>query len=408
MFFEQVMLFAAAILVLGVLIFVHELGHFLVAKLSGVGVFEFSVGFGRKMWRKRWGDTYYAMGIIPLGGYVRMCGDDPYESGANQEETSPQEEQAGVQPQAPARPENMGRAELSPRDLAYLADESKWFLKKGFRIKSAIVLAGPLANFLFALLLAVLAFWFYGKPAAVNEPRIGEVFPGYPAAQAGLKSGDLVQELNGRSLQTWDELSDSVRRSGGEEMELKVERASAGTGELETLIIKLSGKLDAAEIRLLDDKPERTEDKEAYKIGIFPQIQRAPVSLKESLVYGSYHVWYLCRITVRILVAMVRGVIAPSKVVGGPIAVFAGAAKSAGRGLEALLDFMVLLGVSLAIFNLLPIPILDGGHLVFFIIEFLKGSPVGVRWQALANQVGMAILIVIMGFALYNDVLRLL
>jgi len=404
MILEKVFLFLVAVLVLGVLIFVHELGHFLVAKLRRVGVFEFAIGFGKKIWRRRIGETYYAIGIIPLGGYVRMCGDDPYEAYGAEEKREPG---YGEAKQETLRPESLSSGGLKPEDAAFLADRSRWLLEKGFFSKASIVLAGPLANFLFALLLSIASFWLYGRPIAVNKPLIGGVFPDYPAAQAGLKAGDYVRELDGRPLSSWDDLARAVRLSGGREMELRVERKDAASGVLQTVIIRVRGTQEGVELGLIDDRPEKQEDVQAYKIGIVPETERRPVGLLQAVGDGAYHVWYLCRITGRILVAMVRGIVSPSKVVGGPIAVFAGAAKSAGRGLEALLDFMVLLGVSLAIFNLLPIPILDGGHLVFFVIEALKGGPIGLKWQTLANQVGMAILILLMTFALYNDVVRL-
>ena len=393
---DQILLFMLAILVLGVLIFVHELGHFLLAKFNRIAVLEFALGFGPALVKRRIGETLYAVRMIPLGGYVRMAGDDPFEVYG---EPSPKKDGEAVEEEAKAKPIVIDEVEQRLR-----ADRSRWFLERRFLPKASVVLAGPGFNLLFAILIAIGTVAVYGKPTWENMPVIGEVFPDYPAAKAGLQAKDRVTAINGKSITTWEELSRTVRESGGVELRLNVDRPLPD-GTLKQVDIVVQGTADTAEMALLDGGEPKPKE---VKIGIVPDVSREPATLSEAFSMGTGHVFYLCRLTFRLLGALVKGVVAPSKVVGGPIAVFSGAAKSAKQGIESLLDFMVLLSVSLAIFNLFPIPILDGGHLMFFVIEAVKGGKVSLKVQTVANQIGIALLLMLMVFALSNDIRRLL
>ncbi len=372
--------FLVSILVLGILIFVHELGHFLLAKLNGVGVLEFSIGFGRKIWRRKIGETTYAIGLIPLGGYVRMVGDDPRD----------------MEPVS-ATPDE----ELSPEDRALLNDRSRWFLSKGYLAKSSIVLAGPGFNLLFAVLFSIFSFYNFGRMVAVDRAVIGDVIPGYPAEKAGLRAKDLVKSVDGQAVESWVDMADLIRKSDGKAVTFSVERvAEAG---VETKSFTMAGTDDTAEISVL----EGTSGKRSVKIGIVPDTIREPVDFYGAVKAGVGQVSYLCVVTVRGLWGMIQGAISP-KHISGPIFIFKEAAKSAKKGLEHVLDFMTFLSVSLAILNLLPIPILDGGHLMFFTLQALRGGkPVSLRIQEVANQVGMLILFLLMIFAFGNDLLKL-
>ena len=400
--FEYLILSVVAIVVLGVLVIVHEAGHFLVAKLCRVGVLEFSIGFGRKLWRRRYRETNYAVRLIPLGGYVRMFGDDPFETEAQARKDEPSGD--GL------RPEGWGAA-LDETDFLNMQDESRWFLRKGFWAKAAIVLAGPLANLVFAFLLSVASFMAGGKPDMSAEPNwapvVGGVIDGLPAARAGLKPGDRVLSIDGRELSTWRDVSDTIRESGGREMLMVITRLNRDSEAEERLELRLAAVPDSDEMKLLEDQPAAKQEGPVYKIGMVPEIPRVPASFAESVGYGAMHVWFLCRMTLRVLTALVVGEVAPSKVVGGPLAMLKGAATSARAGPDALADFMIFLSVGLAIFNLLPIPILDGGHLLFFLIEALKGSPLSLRWRAAANHVGIVLLAFLLLYAMKNDIVRL-
>lgn len=394
---DHVPSFIASIIVLGVLIFVHELGHFLVAKWCKVGVIEFALGFGRKIFGFRYGETDYSLRLIPLGGYVRMAGDDPHTVMGD--------------PDHPNRAESLltgADSDEVPPEADRFKDPNCWFLKKNLWSRVAIVLAGPVFNLIFAWFLAVGSFAYFGKAKDLNLPVIGGVFPGYPAEKAGIKEGDRILNVNGIDLSRWDQLAETIRNSSGSELKITVERKDE-SGQLQNKEFILNGTLDTADIDMIAEPASENNagEPKAFKIGIVPQIGREPVGLGEAFTSGSGQIWYLCSLTFRIFGALIEGVVAPSKVLGGPIAVISGAAQSARRGMESVLDFMVLLSVSLFIFNLLPVPILDGGHLMFFIIEGLRGKPLSLKWIALANNVGMVMLLSLMAFALSNDILRL-
>lgn len=380
--------FVVAVLVLGVLIFVHELGHFLLAKYNGVGVVEFAIGFGRKIWKRQYGETTYSIGIIPLGGYVRMVGDDPRELDSGKSEPVP------LTPEEP---------EISEQERLLRADRSRWFLNKGFFAKSAIVIAGPGFNLLFAVLLSIVSFYCYGKLVAVDTAVIGDVIPNYPAEKAGVRSKDLVVAVDGKPVASWVDLSTAVRVSDGKEVVFEIERPNPAGGAPERLSFKIAATDDTSELSVI----EGTGSKRSVKIGIVPDSIRKGVSFSEAVSQGVDHVYTLCVVTVRGLSGMIRGVISP-KHISGPIFIFKEAAKSAKKGLEHLLDFMTFLSVSLAILNLLPIPILDGGHLLFFVIQAIRGGkPVSLRVQEVANQVGMLLLLLLMIFAFGNDLWKL-
>lgn len=398
-----------SILVLAALIFIHELGHFLFAKLFRVGVIEFAIGFGKKVWSRVHGETEYAIRLIPLGGFVRMVGDDPR---ALEHE-----------------------AELSERERELLKDKDRWFLNKGFWPKFLIVFAGPLFNLVFAVLLAFVALTVYGVNVPENKTIIGAVMPGQPAARAGLREGDKVLAINGASVETWTQLAETVTNSGGAELELTVERAGAGGGAVpdntnsdsvnsdsanSNSVNSVSGDSDGAsrdavtQLKLLVtpvsdlneiDIIEGREPGRRFRIGIVPGTRSEPVTIAQAAVGSVLQVYHMVDITVRSLWGMVSGLIS-TKNIGGPIMIFQEAARSASRGFEAIINFMILVSVSLGVLNLLPIPILDGGHIVFFIIEKIKGSPVSQRVYEVANQVGMLALGLLMVFALGNDISR--
>lgn len=401
---------AIAVLALGVLVFVHELGHFLLAKAFNVGVLEFAIGFGRSVCSVRWGETLYSLRLVPLGGYVRMVGDDPrllLAEGAEKPRTAP----LGESSQDSARASLEPIREFSVEDEALLRDKSRWFLQKSYLPKALIVLAGPGFNLIFAVLLAILSFAVYGRGTSSELSRIGDVFPGLPAEKAGIKGGDLVLSVNGEPISLWKELAERVAKSEGKQLTFLVRRAVENQEDgpkaqqnpiSEELKLNVLPELEGGELAALEGRsPEKR-----YKIGIVPAMDRTPVALTEAVRAGPLAVWGASVMTVRGLSGMLQGLISP-KHIAGPIFIFDQAAKSAKKGLEYLFDFMIFLSVSLAILNLLPIPILDGGHLMFFTIELLKGSPVSIRVQEFAHQVGMGALLLLMVFAVGNDLLRL-
>jgi len=349
----------AAIVVLGLLIFVHELGHFLACKRVGVGVLKFSLGFGPTLFSRRVGETEYCLAAIPLGGYVKMIG----------------QEDDGSEPDP------------------VLAVQPNSFAVKPLWARAFIVVAGPLGNLIFAALLLAILF-ATGVPVLTST--VGKVSEGMPAAQAGLQAGDEIVAVNGEPVSRWEELSGAIRASEGNPVDLKVKRADSEFAVQVT--------------------PQRTEGKTIfgestpiYVIGVeqssnFVMERSNPIA---AVWLGIQRTGELCYLTVMTLVKLFQGVVSTSTV-GGPLTIMTEAGKQAHNGFAALAFFMALLSVNLGVLNLLPIPILDGGHLMFMGIEKILGRPMEIRHREIAQQVGMFVLISLMGFALYNDLHRLI
>ncbi|MEW6272362.1 MAG: RIP metalloprotease RseP [Thermodesulfobacteriota bacterium] len=348
----------AAIVVLGLLIFVHELGHFLACKRVGVGVLKFSLGFGPTLFSRRVGETEYVVAAIPLGGYVKMIG----------------QEDDGSEPD-PAT-----------------ASQPNSFAVKPLWARALIVVAGPLGNLVFAALLLALLF-ATGVP--VLSSTVGNVSEGMPAAQAGLQAGDEIVAVDGEPIDRWEQLSNAIRASDGKPVELEVRRGA------EEFSVRLT--------------PQRTEGKtifgEATPIYVIGVEQSDKIFTERSnpiaaIWLGIQRTAELVGLTVLTLVKLFQGVVSASTV-GGPLTIMTEAGKQAHNGFAALAFFMALLSVNLGVLNLLPIPILDGGHLLFMGVEKILGHPMEIRHREIAQSVGMFLLISLMVFALYNDLHRL-
>ncbi|HSB72016.1 MAG TPA: RIP metalloprotease RseP [Candidatus Methylomirabilis sp.] len=438
----------AAVVVLGILVFIHELGHFLVAKRSGVGVLKFSLGFGPKVVGVKRGETEYLISALPLGGYVKMIGEDP--------------------------------GDESPE----AADPERSFSRKSVGTRARIILAGPLANLLFPVVIFWGVFTFAGQPyflpvvgtpeknspaalagfaagdqvkaldgqpidrwdeveAAVAdssgrritftvvrdgrtfdvglEPRavkttdlfgqeaeawdlglrpllstrIGQVLPGHVAQQAGLRSGDRIAALDGTPVAEWEQLAKTIHASPGKPIRLTVEREGA--------------RFDVTVVPRATRQKGETGEEEIGLIGIgpAPESRYHRLNPASALVAGVKKTTDLSILIVQGFIKLIQAKISP-KTIGGPILIGQMAGEVVQRGPIELLSFTALLSINLAILNLLPIPILDGGHLLFSLIEWFRGKPVSLRKREIAQQVGLVLLIGLMVFAFYNDISRLL
>ena len=346
----------AFIIVLGVLIFFHEFGHFLIARLFGVGVEKFSLGFGPRLIGKKVGITDYRLSAVPLGGYVKMVGEEP-------------------------------DAEIDPADLPLS------FTHKHVVNRMLIVAAGPVFNILLAILIFCGIFLVSGK--FIMKPSIGSVRAGSPAAAAGLVKDDLIAAIDGLRINSWDEMAEIINASEGKSLNLTVRRQES------TLDFSMA--------------PEKVptqnifgEDIQRYVIGItasgesFAKEMNFLDAVGESLVQ-SYRV---IELMVVIIAKLIKGDIS-TNTLGGPIMIAQMAGDSAKAGVGSLIFFIALISINLAIINLLPIPVLDGGHLLFFLIEAIKGSPVSIKVREVAQQVGLFILILLMILVFYNDITRI-
>jgi regulator of sigma E protease len=344
-------------IVLGILIFVHEFGHFIVARRLGVGVTRFSFGFGPKLVGIRRGETEYRISAVPLGGYVKLVGE------SEGEDVSPEQRERS-------------------------------FLLKPVWVKMAVVLAGPLGNLLFA----VLAFWvlFLGGVPTLTA-KIGDVLPESPAAEAGLRKGDVVVRIDGKAVEAWEDLASGIRESGAERpVHLVVRR----DGEEFPVTVVPELREGTTIFGEKDFEP---------RIGIAAgqEIVHRDLSPGEAFVQGVKETGRLVYLTALTVVKLVMRVI-PSSGLGGPILIAQIAGEQAQQGLQSFLYFLGLLSVNLGILNLLPIPILDGGHLVFFAIEGLRRKPLSPQVRLLAQQVGLAIILMLTMLVFYNDIARII
>ncbi|HEY2991371.1 MAG TPA: RIP metalloprotease RseP [Methylomirabilota bacterium] len=440
------------VLVIGILILIHELGHFFVARWTGVGVERFSIGFGPVLLRWRGKETEYALSAIPMGGYVKMMGEEnPLEGGATPD-----------------------------------YDPAKAFALKPLWARFLIVFAGPgmnlvLAVFIFAIVLATL-----GRP--VWPAAVGRVNEGTPAAAAGLRTGDVVTAVNGRAIDYWEDLDRALAKSDGRPLALRVRRGGAeetvtvtpklrsvpdpifrepreswdiGAGpqlipqissvnagspaekaglKAGDVVISVAGQpvytpedlVEAIRTRpgqsfpvtverdgktlttnvtpdAVKEKGTDGQEREVGRIqaGIATKaVSFAPYNPAAALGHGTVKTWDMTVLTVKGLWKLVSRQIDSSNI-GGPIQIATEAGRQAKEGTASLALFTAIISVNLAVLNLLPVPMLDGGHLFFFVIEAILGRPLSLQKREMAQRVGFVLLMLLMVYAVYNDLVRI-
>ena len=441
------------IVVIGVLILVHELGHFFVARLTGVGVERFSIGFGPVLVRWRGRETEYCLSLIPMGGYVKMMGEEsPIEGG-----------------------------EVMPYD------PKKAFALKPLWARFLIVFAGPGMNFVLAVAIFAVVFATFGRP--VWPAVVGRVLDGSPAAAAGIRSGDTVVEVNGRRVSYWEDLERTLADSGGRPVTARVKRADGEqtvtvTPRRKTVIDPIFGERRevwdiGAGPHLIPQISSVLADSPAQRAGLQPgdvvlAVAGQPVYTPEDLVevirtrpgrpfpitverggrtltltvtpravpekapatgqettvgkidahiatksvrfepygpvdaveHGVVRTWDVTGLTLKGLWKLVSRQIDSSNI-GGPIQIATEAGRQAKEGLGPLAIFTAFISVNLAVLNLLPVPMLDGGHLFFFVIEAILGRPLSLKKREAAQQLGFVLLMLLMVYALYNDLVRI-
>ncbi|MDR0477548.1 MAG: RIP metalloprotease RseP [Desulfobulbaceae bacterium] len=350
----------AFILVLGLLIFVHEIGHFLVAKACGIRVLKFSLGFGPRLVGKTIGDTEYLISALPLGGYVKMLGENPDEQELSQEERAVS------------------------------------FSHKAVWQRFLVVFAGPACNFLFPIVLFWMIFLAAGVPYPVDSGVIGQVNDHSPAAQAGLKAGDRIVTINGNKIATWQDVLDGIKGSDGKALTITVMRGQVSQQMMVTPVIDSVKNFYGEEVG------------KRYMIGIVKDDEKRLIRVGplQALSDAWRQSWDYVKLTVIGFVKIVQRVI-PASELGGPILIAQIAGQQMERGWMNLCFFIGLLSVNLAVLNLLPVPVLDGGHLFFLTLEGIRGKPLAERAQIVAQQVGLALLGMLMIFVFYNDIVRI-
>jgi regulator of sigma E protease len=440
-----------AALVFAVLVVVHEAGHFAMAKKVGVRVLRFSVGYPPKVLGFRRGETEYSLGATPFGGYVRMLGDEVGEKPTS-DEIKLYLHEIGLDLIGAAREHGavlagsdfndhirtlaerlsaagtgvaqtaIGR-DLKPDEalllselrsepkvddaIKALADNppavlvnaycSRAFPTQSLGKRVLIVLAGPLSNIVFAPLLLTFVF-MYGVPTLL--PVVGKTTKDLPAAKAGLLTGDRILSVNGQPMETWADFSKTVKAGDGSPVTLDIDRQQNGKSTHSTIVIKPTR---------LDQKTLYGTNATTWVIGVQPSGDEVmkrfgPLGAVEEA--GETSVEMTVQMVVGIA-SIFTGSTPVREALGGPIMIAQMAGQEAHRGFANLAMFTVMLSLELGIINLLPVPLLDGGHLLFFVFEGIKGKPLELRYREAMLQVGLFLLVALMAFVIFNDISRI-
>jgi len=355
--------------VLSLVVFFHELGHFLVGRWCGVRILVFSIGFGPEIigFNDRYG-TRWKISAIPLGGFVKFFGDDNVASVSSS-------------------------ARLAGMDEAARAE---CFVFQPVRERAAIVVAGPLANFILAIAIFAGIFMLYGKQTM--SARVDAVQPDSAAAAAGFQPGDLVVAIGGHSVESFADMQRIVSASADETLAVTVERNGA------TLTLKAVPAL----------KEVKDTFGNVHRIGILgisrsmaaADMKLQPVPPPRAVWMGIEETWFVVERTLSYIGGVVVGREAAHQL-GGPIRIAQMSGQVATMGFVALLHLTAVLSVSIGLLNLFPIPLLDGGHLLFYGIEAMRGRPLSERAQEVGFRIGLAIVLMLMIFATFNDIIHL-
>ncbi len=334
----------AAIFVFGVLVTVHEFGHFITAKMMGMRVDEFAIGFGPKIFQTKDGDTLYSLRAIPLGGYNKIAGMDPEDD----------------------------------------ATDSGAFRSKPIPARMLVILAGAIMNFILPIILFSGIFMIQGRETLVDQPILGTVVENMAADKAGLKVGDKVLAINGEKVDTWRNLVVTLRANGEKPVVMTVE----SNGQVKEVTMQ----------------PQYNEQAKRPLVGISPKFEKESLGFFGSIQEGFKYTKYIIFAMLDGLMQMVTGR-APAEV-SGPIGVAQMAGQVAEQGLLPLMNFVAFLSINLGVINLLPLPALDGGHFILLILEALRGKPLGDKAMTNIQMVGIALILALTFFSTFKDLTR--
>ena len=368
----------AVVVVLGGLIFFHELGHFAVARGLGMGVSTFSLGFGPKILKYRKGKTEYALSLVPLGGYVALVG------------------------------------ESDPKDIPEGFTEKESFALRPAWQRLLVVAAGPAANILLAWLLCWTLALGWGTPVLL--PQVGGVVQNGPADKAGIQPGDTIASINGAAVANWQAMADAITQSNGKTLAVTLSRPDMAPQADDQTRADEAAQPEQGMIISVELTPERStrktifgEEESAWLIGIRNSgaVRLVQHGFADAAIAGAGQTADMVSLTWQSFVKLAERVV-PLDQVGGPIMIMQMVGKQAHEGLAGLLALAALISINLGILNLLPIPVLDGGQIVFCLWEIIFRRPLNARLQDYAMRAGIALLVALMLLATYNDLWRIL
>ncbi|HEY5492778.1 MAG TPA: RIP metalloprotease RseP [Gemmatimonadaceae bacterium] len=387
----------APILVLGLVVFIHELGHFLAAKWTGVYAPRFSVGFGPALWKKRHGETEYVLAALPLGGYVRMASRDDetmalIEGGGSPEGTAKgHSEVQGAG--AVAKPKDWDENAMVPFGPLPVP-ANRWFESKPLWARVVIMLAGVTMNIVLTLVVSTGVFAYYGR--AYVPAVIDSVVVGMPAAQAGLQQGDSIVAINGVKVRAWNDMLTTISASAGKPVRFDVARNGA------PLVLTMTPVAQPGA------DPNTGKAMTVGRVGALPKnkLERERLGPLAATGAGWNATWSMGRSVVGVLGGLLRGTISV-KNLAGPVGIVRTSVAAARSGLESVWALVAFLSINLAILNLLPIPILDGGQVLMVIAESAKGSPFSLRTRENVMRVGLAAIAALFAVVMFNDLVAL-
>jgi regulator of sigma E protease len=374
----------APIFVFGIVVFVHELGHFLAAKAVGVYTPRFSIGFGKALWKRRYGETEYVLALLPIGGYVRMASKDD-EATAFMEGGSENAVTEVATHGGPMDPDAM--MPFGPKPIP----PDRWFESKPVPARLMILLAGVTMNILLSLVVMTGMFAYYGDP--YMSTRADSLLADRPGAQAGLLRGDSIVSIDGVPVD-WEQLVTKVSASPGVPLTIGVIRDGQPrdfrvTPTADTITNPSTGKVESV-----------------GRIGIVPVQLSRPIGPLQAVASGWQATWRMAGMVIDALHGLATRRVAASEL-GGPIMIAQASVQAARGGAEQLLFLVALISTNLAVFNLLPIPILDGGQIVITVLEGIKGKAFSMRTREYILRAGLAAVLLLFALVTYNDLRRL-
>jgi regulator of sigma E protease len=392
--------YLAPLIVFGLVVFVHELGHFLAAKAMGVYAPRFSIGFGPALLRKRWGETEYVLALLPLGGYVRMASREDqataFLEGGSEERDVP--EVGGNAVPATVRGEE-GSRDWDPEAMKPFGPkpipEHRWFESKRLLARLFILIAGVTMNAALAVVLEIGTVAAYGRPYV--PAVVDSVVAGDPAARAGLLRGDSIVAIDGAPIREWQQLLSHVSGSAGRTINIDVVRS----GERRTITVSPEAREIESQIT---GRKERVG-----RMGAAPRgrIAREQLAFGDAVGAGWNKTWENASGIVQIVRGLFSGAVSTSQL-GGPIAIGVVSVQAAQGGLETLMLLIAFLSINVAVLNLLPVPILDGGQILLNILETAKGSAFSARTREYILRAGLVAIALLFALVMFNDIKGLL